>query len=212
MNLTDTKNNKGIKVPAVVHSSTSVTCIAPESLYYHKSDVEITLNDQQYTDDAVKFYWYKPPNLFSGNPLEGPVTGGTEVTLTGTNFENTTTLQCKFGDNVVPAHYVSESEITCIAPPSSDLTPGTVPLTMSNRDDMWSTPLMYLYYDIPVLDHIDPLCGPETGFTQIAIHGKGFADLGRNKAMCVFNSSIFTNATVMSPNLIYCDSPPLQNE
>ena len=160
----------------------------------------------------MKFYWYKPPNLFSGTPLEGPVTGGTEVTLTGTNFENTTTLQCKFGDVVVPAHYISESEISCIAPPSPDQTPGTVPLTMSNRDDMWSTPLQYLYYDIPVVDHIDPLCGPESGFTQIAIHGKGFADLGRNKALCVFNSSIYTNATVMSPNLIYCDSPPLQND
>jgi len=25
--------------------------------------------------------------------------------------------------------------------------------------------------------------------------------------MCVFNGSIFTNATVMSSTLIYCDSP-----
>ena len=45
MNITDTYNNKGIKVPAIVHSSTRVECVAPPSYYYHKSDVEITLND-----------------------------------------------------------------------------------------------------------------------------------------------------------------------
>ena len=30
--------------------------------------------------------------------------------------------------------------------------------------------------------------------------------------MCVFNHTIFMNATVMSPELIYCDSPPLMND
>jgi len=156
------------------------------------------------------YYWYKPPNLFDAAPREGPIKGGTEVTLTGANFENTPTLSCKFGDNVVPGKYISESEMKCISPPAPE--PGFVPLAIQVKDDMWSPPVQYLYYDTPKIDHIDPLCGPETGFTQIAIHGSGFTDLGRNKAMCVFNHTIFTNATVMSPELIYCDSPPLMNE
>lgn len=34
-------------------------------------------------------------------------------------------------------------------------------------------------------------------------------DLGRNKALCVFNKTIYTNATVMSDTLMYCDSPAI---
>lgn len=30
--------------------------------------------------------------------------------------------------------------------------------------------------------------------------------------MCVFNSSIYTNATVFSETLMYCDSPPFRNK
>ena len=77
---------------------------------------------------------------------------------------------------------------------------------------MWSSPVKYLYYDIPKILNIEPTCGPETGFTQIAVYGSGFTDLGRNKAMCVFNRTVFTNATIFSDELMYCDSPPLLNK
>ncbi len=30
-------------------------------------------------------------------------------------------------------------------------------------------------------------------------------------AVCIFNNTIFTNATVMDENTLYCDSPPFQN-
>jgi len=87
-----------------------------------------------------------------------------------------------------------------------------VELKIAFESDMWSTPVKYLYYDSPKVVSIDPACGPEEGYTQIAVHGEDFADLGRNKAMCVFNHTIYTNATVMSPELIYCDSPAYLNE
>lgn len=35
--------------------------------------------------------------------------------------------------------------------------------------------------------------------------------MGHNKALCVFNKTIFTNATVMDENHIICDSPSLLN-
>lgn len=36
-------------------------------------------------------------------------------------------------------------------------------------------------------------------------------DMGHNKAMCVFNKTIFTNATIMSGEVMMCDSPHLLN-
>jgi len=36
--------------------------------------------------------------------------------------------------------------------------------------------------------------------------------MGHNKAMCVFNRTIFTNATIMEHDIIKCDSPSLLND
>ena len=36
--------------------------------------------------------------------------------------------------------------------------------------------------------------------------------MGKDEALCVFNNTIFTNATVMSDTVILCDSPSLLNK
>ena len=97
----------------------------------------------------------------------------------------------------------------CISPAVER--PGYIDLRLAFEEDMWSTAVKYLYYDIPKVISIDPICGPETGYTQIAVYGSGFTDLGRNKALCVFNRTVFTNATIMDDTMMYCDSPPLLN-
>jgi hypothetical protein len=69
-----------------------------------------------------------------------------------------------------------------------------------------------LYYDSPIITNAYPTCGPESGFTQIEVTGKNFVDLGRNTALCIFNETIYTNATVFSENQLYCDSPPFEDD
>ena len=76
---------------------------------------------------------------------------------------------------------------------------------------MYSPTLQYLYYDNPVIDSIYPICGPEYGFTQITVKGSNFVDMGHDKILCVFNKTIFTNATIMDFETIKCDSPPILN-
>jgi hypothetical protein len=98
-------------------------------------------------------------------------------------------------------------EIECISPEYEK--PGYVDLAIAFGNDDWSKPVQYLYYDFPKIYSIDPPCGPEGGYTQIAVIGANFMDLGRNKALCVFNKTIYTNATVMDDGLMYCDSPAI---
>ena len=110
----------------------------------------------------------------------------------------------------MPGKYISTTEVECIAPAMEH--PGHVDLKLAFEEDLWSTPLKYLFYDIPKIHSIEPPCGPETGNTQIAVYGSGFTDLGRNKALCVFNRTVFTNATIFSDDLMYCDSPAMLNK
>lgn len=77
---------QNLKRPAKVISSTQVTCVAPPSYYYHQSIVELTLNDFIYTGDQNILYFYKPPTLYDIKPREGPLHGGTFVTVIGAGF------------------------------------------------------------------------------------------------------------------------------
>ena len=106
--------------------STRAICVAPPSYYWRETAVEVTLNDQDYTDDGIKYRYYKPPFLFDAEPSQGPVSGGTRVTVVGSNFNNTGNLTCKFGRKEVAAEFVSSSEIRCAAPAVRE--PGLVDL------------------------------------------------------------------------------------
>jgi hypothetical protein len=66
-----------------------------------------------------------------------------------------------------------------------------------------------LYYDTPELYNITPTCGPVTGYTQITLFGKNFINMGFSKVKCIFNNTIWMNATILEQDIIKCDSPPL---
>ena len=74
------------KVPAYVINSTKLYCIAPQNYILSQTIVELTLNNQQYTDDNIPYFYYKPPQAFDAEPREGPTRGGTEVIIYGNKF------------------------------------------------------------------------------------------------------------------------------
>jgi hypothetical protein len=198
------------KVPATIINSTKLICHSPPSFVLRQSIVEVTLNNQQYTDDNAVFQYYRPPYLFDIQPREGPVGGGTKLRAIGSNFRDTGNITCRFNDTlIVPGKYISSSEIECVTPTVEH--PGFVPLSVSLEMDMYSPSVQFLFYERPQIDFIEPQCGPDYGFTQVTVHGKNFLDMGHNKALCVFNKTIFTNATIMSGEIMMCDSPDLLN-
>ena len=46
----------------------------------------------------------------------------------------------------------------------------------------------------------------------MTVTGSNFLDLGRDASLCVFNRTVFTNATVLSDSLIVCDTPSILNK
>jgi len=72
--------------------------------------------------------------------------------------------------------------------------------------------VQYLYYETPVVRELDPPCGPVTGYTEIAVKGKNFMNLGFGLAKCVFNGTYYMNATIVNEERIDCSTPPLTLE
>lgn len=194
---------------AIITNSTRAVCKAPESYYFRETAVELTLNAADRTDDGTMYHYYKPPFLFDAQPGQGPVAGGTKVKVVGSNFSNSGTITCRFGENTVPAKRLSSSEVECSSPPAAQ--PGEVELTVQVYTGLDSAAVPFLYYEGPEVSKVDPPCGPVYGFTQLAVTGKNFVDLGRDEALCAFrngkdskalsstgHSLIMTNATIIN--------------
>ena len=87
------------RTPAQVLSQTQAECLAPKNnMGISWTWLNLTLNNQQYTDDLEKYYYKNPPKIMEADPLRGPVSGETEVNLWGSRFEKNKTIICSFGD------------------------------------------------------------------------------------------------------------------
>lgn len=197
------------KVRAYPINSTKLYCEAPPNYIIENTIVEVTLNNQQYTDDNVPYYYYKPPQVFDAEPREGPTTGGTEVLVFGNKFQEHKNITCKFGAKMTKGTWVDSNRITCVSPAVERA--GYVPLTISYEGEKYSSETVkYLYYETPEISSVTPTCGPVTGYTQLTISGKNFIDMGFGKVKCIFNNTYHMNATIIDSETINCDSPPLQ--
>ena len=170
-------------VPAksfTVNSATQITALSPAG----SGTVDVTVTTPggpSATSTADQFtYVYVPapapvPFIKSISPTLGPVTGGTKVTITGTDL--TGANKVLFG--TVPAKSftrVSATQVTAVSPAGSGTvdvrvtTPGGTSET-SNADRFT---YVYVPAPVPFIKSISPTLGPVTGGTKVTITGTGF--------------------------------------
>jgi hypothetical protein len=91
-----------------------------------------------------------PPAIEYLAPVKGPVTGRTEVSITGSDFSGATAVS--FGA-VPAASFVvdSDTEITAFSPPSS--APGPVPVSVTTPAGVATSRFKYLACVVPKLKH-----------------------------------------------------------
>jgi hypothetical protein len=113
------------------------------------------------------------PTVSGVDPASGPTTGGTAVTITGTNFVSGATVSI----GGVPASAVqvlSDTSITAVTGPHAA---GTVTAVVQNPDGQSAAKTnAFTYVAPPVLTvtGISPNSGPNTGGTVIYVSGTGF--------------------------------------
>jgi len=154
-------------MPLVVEKSTLAYCEAPPNLNgLDYTFVEVSLNAQNYTDDNIEYFYYKPPKIYDVTPREGPTRGGTEVIVTGAEFLTDKKIICQYGSIKTRGKLMSTSQVKCLSPKID--TPGPVPLLITYEGDgakFGSEAAEFLYYETPIIDSIEPPCGPTYGYT-----------------------------------------------
>jgi len=79
--------------------------------------VALSLNAQDYTNEAVLFHYYVFATLSHATPASGPAVGSTGVVVAGLGLVNHTALvACRFGGFRVPATILGGGLARCIAP------------------------------------------------------------------------------------------------
>jgi hypothetical protein len=142
-----------------------------------------------------------PPTLTGVDPTSGLDTGGTPVTLTGTNFDATTVVRFGGAEATVTAR--SATSLTAVTPVHAD---ATVDVTVTNGDGTSATkPAAFAFVAPPAtlpppsLASVTPAAAPEGAHVVLA--GTGFSSptvtFGAVQAQVV--STAGTSITVIAP-------------
>ena len=81
--------------------------------------VAVTDNGVDYVEADLDYVYTQSAVVLSLSVTEGPTIGGTVVEVRGSNFVDAPELRCKFDTTVVPAKFVSSTELACVSPPHS---------------------------------------------------------------------------------------------
>ena len=147
-------------------SATSTTTFTPTG--GGTSTVGVTVDGQTVNTRIVTI---PVPGVNVLTPAIGRVTGGGNVTISGTGFSSATAVM--FGANASPSYVVDlDTQITAVTPPHST---GTVNVTITTPGGTSAntTSNKYTYTNSPVVTGISPVSGPPEG-TMVTITGMGF--------------------------------------
>ncbi len=190
--------------------------------------VDVTVTTPVTTSPAVaadEFTYLAAPTVATTNgvvPNQGPVAGGTNVTITGTNFAaGDPKLAVHFGANLATnVNVVDSTEITATSPastlPSVDHSgPVDVTVTTSGGTSATNPGDVFTYFAAPTINPagpgltgIVPDSGPTTGGTNITITGTGFLAGSTVRFGNPVTGPLATNVMVVDADHITATTPP----
>jgi hypothetical protein len=159
-----------------VNSAASITATSPAG---SAGAVDITVTTPAGTSptNAADQFTYgaatSAPTVTSISPTTGIASGGTFVTITGTNFTGATAV--KFGAALAPSSTViSATQITAIAPSGVGGSTVDVTVTTPTGTSATSAADQFSYVGPPTITSISPNSGAPGGGTTVTIIGTNF--------------------------------------
>lgn len=179
-----------------VITSTKITCTTSAHAA-NLVDVTVTNTDSQSGVLTNGFFYLGLPTITSIAPNEGPLAGGTKVTLSGTNFF--TDALVKIGGAICTSPKIlSPTALECVLPSHSA---GSVDVVVTNLGTQTATLINgYSYVSAPVVASVSPDGGPLAGGVDVRISVSNFI-LG---ATVSFGGSDCGNVTIENLTTIKC--------
>jgi len=191
----------GSPCPVVsVASSTSIVCRTPAHAA-GAADVVVTNSNglSGSSTGAYTFVAVAAPTLSSISPTSGSKTGGTTVTLTGTNFLTGATVLLG-GSACTSVNVTAATSLTCTTPAHAV---GAVDVVINNTDGQSANLTnAFTYHPAPTVTAANPLVGTTAGGNSVTITGTGFR-AGATVTLGILDCPV----TVSFPNALTCTAP-----
>ena len=191
-------------VPSTKNQSTmTIQCTTPPMDEAESVSVGLSVNGEDFSMSTHTFDFIYPALFSALIPAGGPELGGTIVTISGTNFVNSTDLACYFGNSKASGQWSSDEEVECVTPA---MRPGSYELQLSfNGVDILDTSFLYrAYIQMTALAAV-PAFGVKDGGTEISVYGTNFR--WEDDLYCRFGKGSKVNATVVGSNIVKCITP-----
>ena len=140
-------------------------------------DVTVTTTAGSATLSAAFTYLEgQSPEIYALSPNQGPLEGGTRVTITGKGFQYP--VQVLFGDRQAQVVSSNYNQVVCTSPSvtaGGPATPLTVTVTVTNlKSGKVSGGVAFRYGEAMYISGLSPVEGPADVATTVTISGQGF--------------------------------------
>ena len=211
----------------------SIVCKTPPLPNRSLGKVKVQLSFSRSTSTGLQvpaghITYYTATSIISINPPFGPQSGGTELAIRGTGFnEQEEGYFCVFERDVsyryIKASILSDAGVRCQVPPMTtedfggkDVVKTSVKVALRAFDDSFSDTGFsddvneFSYYRDTILDRVEPEIGSTFGETNISVYGRHF--MNTTSLQCVFTVDehrYFEPAKFVNTSFISCSSPML---
>ncbi|XXQ35841.1 IPT/TIG domain-containing protein [Plasmodiophora brassicae] len=206
-------------VPTTWLSSTSLTCWSPSAGSPSTVEVDLVVGGNVLGTAGAVFNYASLPTLSSVSPVS--TWAGQTVTVTGTGFVDSPTLQCLFGGRVLArALFQSTTTVTCQAPMSEKVV-GAVALQVGNDGVHWPTASLHVSVQPESIRGMtmSPVWAPSAGGTSVTITIAVLISRGDAVVACLFSADTYadtvpaSNTTLSGSRFaILCVSPKMRTQ
>lgn len=190
-------------VVAQVLDDSTVRCVTPGGKA-GETRIKLGTSGDSFSATSAIFTYVMRPTIARLQPSGGTVHGGTRVAVLGSEFANTTKLDCHFGtERALTVAFVSAGEVICEAPPS--VAPAVVPVTVGVNGVASASSASYRYVLGATVIDVSPHNIIFNESRWLTVTGVNF--ISGPELVCLFNETITTTAQWVSSNLVRCPVP-----
>ena len=163
-------------------------------------NVKVINADSQFSIKNSAYNFALPPSITNISPTMGLITGGTFLTISGSNFVSSATVSIG-GTPCLSVNVLNPTSLTCITQPHAN---GFTNIIITNPDSQSNSTSPSFSYNAPLsITSISPASGVVTGGTVVQISGSGFyagATVRLGGALC-------TSVNIINSSSISCTAP-----